>query len=309
MGAKHRSLYGLAPSTVRDALLDPGLSSWSDFDEYSQTLLRVAQNVPVQYHRDWLPEKELHRVRDFEQEIEDLNFSLKYDGSEVRKPTVLMPRDGRDQSAPCFVRRFSHDGPNVSVRGYFYAQHGTIKPEELQGVLIRIRQPAVGAYDSTFLGFPVSEGSLIQRWVSAELWADDRLEDAMNIDRRTLRTAHPAFGELQRVLHKELRAVISHARKHLYEAGSAKRTKARTAVAVTQLQDIVRREVAPVDAAVAADLDASFQRVGRRREATLLSRRVNVAEFYEIVATVARETLPPKVFAKFMRRLTERLNR
>jgi hypothetical protein len=131
----------------------------------------------------------------------------------------------------------------------------------------------------------------------------------MNIDRRTLRTAHPAFGELQRVLHKELRAVISHARKHLYEAGSAKRTKARTAVAVTQLQDIVRREVAPVDAAVAADLDASFQRVGRRREATLLSRRVNVAEFYEIVATVARETLPPKVFAKFMRRLTERLNR
>ncbi|MFL6234511.1 MAG: ATP-binding protein [Thermoanaerobaculia bacterium] len=306
-GGKARSLYGLSAESVRQILAEQNLPGWAEFDEYSRTLLRIGLNVPVPYHEDWMPTRELQRVSDLIKEVAALNFHVKYDGTELRKPIVLMPRN-EPEGETCFVHRFSFKGSHVAARGYFYAQHGTVKPEELQGLLVRIRQAAVGGYDSTFLDFPATEGSLIQRWISAEIWADDRLEDAMNIDRRTLRVAHPAYVELQRAVHAELRAVISDARKRLYETRNVERRKARAAEAVSHLREVVRREIAPANASVAAVLDRTLRAAELRPEKSQLSRRLSVAEFYEIVVDVARETLPPRAFGEFMKRLTERLN-
>lgn len=306
-GAKHRSLYGLPPERIRDLLADTTISSWSEFDEYSRTMLRVALNVPVRYHDAWLPKRDISRVQDIAKEVDAKRFRVEYDGTELRKPIVLRPRDSSATSS--FVRRFEFSGKHVSAHGYFYAQHGTIKPEDLQGLLIRIRQAAVGGYDSGFMDFPASEGSLIQRWISAEIWADDRLEDAMNIDRRTLRVAHPSYVELQRELHKELRAVIADARKRLYEAGNTERKKNQGAAAVSELRQIVAREVAPSNPRVAAAIDDALQSTGRSAAASGLARRMSVVELYGLVVQVARETLPPRLFGQFMRVLTERLNR
>src|SRR6185312_2916380 len=293
--AKARSLYGLRTESVRHILADQSLPSWTEFDEYSRTLLSVGLNVPVPYHSEWLPRRESQRLRDLVAEVADLNFSVEYDGTEIRKPIVLFPRD-KSAGEACFIRRFTYKGTHVAARGYFYAQHGTIKPEELQGSLIRIRHAAVGSYDSSFLDFPTSEGSLIQRWISAEIWADDRLEDAMNIDRRTLRVAHPAYVELQRAVHAELRAVISEARKQLYETHNVERRKTRAADAISYMRQVVRRDVAPTNASVAAVLDRTLRVAEARPETSQLSRRLTVAEFYEIVVEVARETLPPRAF-------------
>src|SRR5215470_9036688 len=184
------------------------------------------------------------------EQLTALNFSVTYDGTDLRKPVVLAPREPGGEAA--FLRRFSYSGDKVSAKGYFYVQHGTIKPEELQGVLVRIRHAAVGGYDSTFLSFPATEGSLIQRWVSAEVWADDRLEDALNIDRRTLRVAHPAYAELQAALHKKLRAVIAEARRLLYEPGRANRRVARAAMAARALAAVASEDIAPVSGRAAA---------------------------------------------------------
>lgn len=305
--AKARSLYGLRAESVRNVLADQNLPSWTEFDDYSRTLLNVALNIPVAYHEGWLPKRELRNVRDFVDEVAALDFHVHYDGTELRKPIVLLPRD-ESEGEDCFVRRFAFDGKYVSARGYFYAQHGTIKPEELQGLLIRIRQAAVGGYNSSFLDFPASEGSLIQRWISAEIWADDRLEDAMNIDRRTLRVAHPAYVELQSAVHSKLRSTISEARKLLYEARNVERRKTRVAAAVSQIREVVRREVAPSNASAAAALEKTLRAAERAPGKSPLSRRLTVAEFYEIVVQVASETLSSRDFGEFMKRLTERLN-
>jgi len=302
--AKARSLYGLSATSMLAVLAHRPLASWTEFDDYSRTMLGVSLNIPVRYHDDWLPKRDLRRVENFADAVAQLGFEVRYDGSELRKPIVLFPSE---PDAPSFVRPFSYDGTHVAATGYFYAQHGTIKPAELQGVLIRIRHAAVGEYRTDFLDFPTSEGSLIQRWVSAEIWADDRLEEAMNIDRQTLRVAHPAYVELQRALHAELRAVISDARKRLYESGSVARRQKRAATAVSQLREVVRKKVGPTDARVAAALDRSLRSASGQAESSILSRRVGVAEFYSIVVDVARETLPPHLFAEFMKRLTERL--
>src|SRR5207248_3158986 len=106
--------------------------------------------------------RELRRVGPIMSSVAKLDFRVEYDGSDLRKPIVLFPNE---RDAPSFVHPFSYIGDSVSAVGYFYAQHGTIKPEELQGVLIRIREAAVGEYRSDFLEFPTSEGSLIQRWI------------------------------------------------------------------------------------------------------------------------------------------------
>jgi Histidine kinase-, DNA gyrase B-, and HSP90-like ATPase len=305
--AKAKSLYGLSADSVRDILAD-SLPSWTEFDEYSRTLLRVALNVPVRYHDGWLPKRELRRVATLQNEVAGLDFRVEYDGAELRKPIVLVPPTSGGGEA-CFVRKFEYNGNNVAAQGYFYAQHGTIKPEELQGLLIRIRHAAVGGYNSNFLDFPASEGSLIQRWISAEVWADDRLEDAMNIDRRTLRVAHPAYAELQHAIHDELRSVISEARRRLYETGNVERRKIKAAAAVFQMREVIRRDVAPANAFVAGELDRALRAAERRTEKSPFARRFTVAEFYEIVVDVARETLPPRAFADFIKRLTERLSK
>ncbi|MEA2166142.1 MAG: hypothetical protein QOK37_4269 [Thermoanaerobaculia bacterium] len=304
--AKAKSLYGLKTESVRD-VLDQSLPSWTEFDEYSRTVLRVGLNIPVRYHEHWLPKRELRRVNDLVNEVADVGFRVEYDGTELRKPIILVP-PVRSDGENCFVRRFEHDGEHVGARGYFYAQHGTIKPEELQGVLIRIRHAAVGSYNSSFLDFPASEGSLIQRWVSGEVWADDRLEEAMNIDRRTLRVAHPAYVELQRVVHAELRSMVSEARKLLYETGNVERRKTKAAAVVAQLREVVRRDVAPASTSVAAALDRTLKTAERHPEKSPLSRRRTIAEFYQVVVEVARETLPREAFADFMKRLMERLS-
>ena len=304
---KMRSLYGLNVESVRRILADQILS-WTEFDDYSRTLLRVGLNVPVAYHEEWLPKRESHRVSDFARAVAALDFSVRYDGSELRKPIVLTPRDELG-SEDCFVSRFNFNGKNSAAYGYFYAQHGTIKPEELQGLLIRIRHAAVGEYDASFLDFPATEGSLIQRWISAEIWADDRLEDAMNIDRRTLRVAHPAYVELQRAVHAKLREVIKQARKQIYGTRNLERRKSRAAEAVSSLREIVRRDVAPADAAAAASIDTVLRVAELRPEISPLSRRLTVPQFYSIVVEVARESLTPRAFAKFMTLLTERLNK
>ena len=171
-----RSLYGLSAESVCNRLQAKSLNTWSDFDAYSRNRLEVALNVPVPYHNDWFPNDLKEKLADIEDKVRRLNFSLYFDGSEIRKPIVFNP------ARRTLISRFEFEGTHVSAQGYFYAQHGVIKPQELQGLLIRIRNAAVGDYDKNFLDFSPSIGRLFQSWISSEIMADDRLEEAMNIE-------------------------------------------------------------------------------------------------------------------------------
>lgn len=116
--AKAKSLYGLSAESVRNVLAEQSPPSWTEFDEYSRTLLRVALNVPVQYHANWLPARELRRVKDLQEQVAELGFALSYDGAELRKPVVLVPPSAAAGEV-CFVKRFEYNGDSVAARGYF----------------------------------------------------------------------------------------------------------------------------------------------------------------------------------------------
>ena len=299
------SLYGLKPASMCERLADPELTSWDEFDLYSRTMLQVGLNVPVRYHDGWMPSRLRSKVRGFERETSDLNFRVKYDGAELRKPTVINPA-GR----AALVMPFTFRGRSVSARGYFYAQHTAIRPKNLRGLLVRIRHSAVGEYDPSFLGFPETEGPLFQSWISGEVWADDRLEDALNIDRRTLRDTHPAFVELQEAMHKELSKVLKAARERLYQRGSVERRKLQAKKAVSSIEEFVENSVDVIGQSAGNRLIDTWKQAARRKDSrNRLLKKYSVAELYSIVVEVAEEVLDPAEVRRFLKALTNRLSR
>jgi histidine kinase/DNA gyrase B/HSP90-like ATPase len=300
------SVYGMAPESVRDLIASDEITDWGKLDEYSQMVLQVGLNVPVRYLPDWYPPKHSKILRPLEQEVEKLGFSVFADGSDLRKPVVLDAGEGN------LLRALSIDGDHVGAKGYFFAKRRALRPQWLNGVLIRIRNAAVGEYDATFLGFKSSEQTLFQRWTSSEIWADDDLEDALNIDRRTLRVTHPAYIELQEAYHDMLSDFLREARRVLHGAPAAERKREKARREVERFPDAIERTELPARAR--KEIRAAVQRRAPRAGSAYASSDVrtvlhkySVAELYEVVLEVARTSLPAADYERFARALAKRL--
>lgn len=296
------SLYGLNPKSIEAKLGAGTLTAWSDLDPYSETMLEVGLNVPVQYHDHWLPSELLPSVQDLVREVETLGFTVYYDGSELRKPTVLVPNGGRT-----LLRRFEWSGKEVGAKGYFYAQHGVVRPNNLNGLLIRIRHAAVGGYQRSFLDFPTSIGTLFQRWISAEVWADDRLEAAMNIDRRTMRVTHPAYVELQRAVHDFLADFIREARTGIHGEGVSERASRKVQTQVSEIDRVVRNPKLRLAPDSRRDVLEAWQAPSKGEAGREMLRTYTVSQLYEIVLEAAAEVLSPVDLRRFVDALTQRL--
>ena len=299
-----RNLYGLKPESELKILKDKSLKTWLEFDAYSQNRLEVALSVPVPYHDNWLPENLEPQVKFVEKQAEDLNFHVYFDGSELRKPIAFNPV-GR-----ALISEFNFVGKKVSATGYFYAQNSSIQPDQLHGLLIHIRNAAVGGYDTGFLNFSLTYGPLFQKWISAEVYADDRLEDAMNIDRRTLRTSHPAYTELQAAIHDHLQSLIKRMRSEIYGAGSDDRNILRAEKSKNKILKIISKEISRVSPEAAQRMKrawsvASDNNLDRKR----LLKKYSVDEVYSIVLNVASEVLTEKQYQEFVDKLTIRLRK
>ncbi len=306
------SLYGLKPESIADRISMGKLGSWDDLDLYSQTMLGVALNVPVRYPPKWIEDPFRREVSSFEEAVSELEFDVLYDGTSLRKPVVL--RHGSDRA---LLHCWEHEGDHVSARGYFFAHQGAIKPVDINGVLIRVRNAAVGGYDRAYMDFPATSGPIFQDWISGEVWADDRLEAAMNIDRKTLRTTYPAYTELQQIVHRELRNVLARCRKELWGAGSAERKAERFKAETDHLERVLTTSKGRIGASSAREVrrtwlhpaPSTIRSTKTRDGATPseLLRKYTVAELYEICIDAASDVLDEDDLRKFVSALTRRL--
>lgn len=297
-----KSLYGRSLLSVREILTDPNLESWAEFDAYSETLLNVALNVPIQYLPEWVPTDVQPLVQQFEHAVAALDFKVEFDGAETRKPTVFKPAERH------ILEPFDFEGDQVAATGYLYAQRRNLKPHNLNGLLLRIRNAAVGEYDPTFWEFPPDEAPLFQSWASAEIWADDRLEDALNIDRRTLRVAHPAYVELKEAIHRSLSRFFARARKELYAEPAAERRENRVSTEVEKIESVLKDAKSNIDITTRRQVLRRWQTATRTRaDSRALLRKFTVSELYDLVIDVANEVLPPDEAARFVQSLTTRL--
>jgi hypothetical protein len=300
--AGHISTYGLSVESVKELLYSEAATDWGQFDEYSRTMLQVGLNVPVRYLPGWHPAEHQEVLRPLALEVEKLGFKVYFDGSDLRKPVVL-PAGERNLLEPLNI-----SGEHVSARGYLYAKRRQLRPQWLNGVLIRIRHAAVGEYDNTFLGFKPSEQALFQDWTTSEIWADDRLEEALNIDRRTLRETHPAYVELQEAYHDVLSDFLKKVRDRLYKAPATQRRREDASREAERFAEIIDRTSLPSRVRQRLRSEVVARAASNKpKDTRAVLRKYSVAELYDLVLEVARDELEPKDYARFAKGLAERL--
>lgn len=299
-----RSLYGLKPESVRDLLA--GLSSWDELDLYSQTRLKIGLNVPVKYLPEWHPAEYGQELERFTNRAKGASFKVIYDGTELFKPTVLTEMRGKSK-----VKTVTFHGNHITVNGYLFARHGALKPSDSRGLLIRVREAAVSEYDGNFLGYPKQLSPLFQDWVSAEIYVDGELDDALNIDRRTLRDTHPAVVELRGWFIEEYGKFLREVKRDLYTEASKERKTERIREEVRRIDHVraeVARDIGPEAAESMSEMfsgvNAGSAAADRRRTLQTFS----VAELYELALDVAREVLPRDLASKFIEELSRRIS-
>jgi hypothetical protein len=189
---------------------------------YWQMLYEIANTVPVRYLDagplkativSRLSKENASIIKTIARDVENLDFTVEFDGIYLRKP-ILFPIDERisrrAKSSDVFVfsERFEFDDKTLlKFRGYIYNQESSIYPPEMRGIMIWIKNTAIGGPDPDFMDYLFGE-KLFQQWTFGEIYVDDGLEDALNINRSTFNTAHPHYQGLRSYLHSLLHNVV-----------------------------------------------------------------------------------------------------
>ena len=137
--------------------------------------------------------------------MESFKFSVFLDGVELFKP-LLLPLNtatGFKVYPELNFTKTLSDKRTLRVRGYIYWQQSRILPRELQGILVRVRNVGIGAFDPTYLKYPKHEGWKFSQ-LCGEIYVDDGLDEAINIDRASFRESDEAYIALQEFLFHRL---------------------------------------------------------------------------------------------------------
>ncbi|MEK6376099.1 MAG: ATP-binding protein [Acidobacteriota bacterium] len=178
------------------------IHSLQELGDYWRLLWELAASCPIPYLSDRaLPERV---IAEDHKRLLSYDFKLVVDNITLAKPINLQRNPGGYT-----VRRIDPEhrliyGRDLRFHGYIVVQEGAqLKPDELRGVLIRIKNVAIGYYDPSMLDYRYNEGPR-SRWLTGEIFVDEGLEDALNIDRDSFNRFHPQFRALQETVHKVL---------------------------------------------------------------------------------------------------------
>lgn len=173
--------------------------SVKELGEYWRLLWELAAACPIPYiDGEALPG---NLITADHNRLSGYDFNVVVDSIRLAKPVLL-----NDPNMDYTCHEFQEDsfrpyGKPLKFHGYFVVQEGLqLKPEDLRGILIRIKDVAIGYYDNSLLGYRFNEGPRT-RWVTGEVFIDDGLEDALNLDRESFNRFHPEFRELQEYIH------------------------------------------------------------------------------------------------------------
>jgi hypothetical protein len=191
---------------IEDFLRTAEKGTVAEYGAYAQMIWELAITTPIEYMHDG-PIRVTREIDALRRRLEGYNFKAYVDGVQLKKP-ILLPQKSRGaiehKVFPFNFRKSLRNSRKISVTGYLYWQKGRILPRELQGILVRVRNVAIGVYDPTYLGYPHHEGFKFSQ-ITGELYVDKGLEPAINIDRSSFRESDEGFLELQSFLFEKLR--------------------------------------------------------------------------------------------------------
>jgi len=236
-----RKTYKSLPAKWRTFIREAGkTASIHDYGEYWRLLWELGACCPVRFvSKNALPDGLANPIQ---KRLEGYNFRVMVDGHEVFRPVFLSENTEGYTTHMIAPEIIDTWGISLRFNGYLVVQEAKqLRPDELRGVLIRIREVAIGRYDPSLLGFPVNQGPR-QKWLTGEIFVEEGLDDALNIDRDSFNQFHPAYSALRTRLHKILTDDIW---SPVYKA-ITRRTKRRTARR-TQARRKLLKKVAQVE--------------------------------------------------------------
>ena len=174
--------------------------------QYHQFLWELAVMTPVEYfdHGPLLVEKDI--LADKKQELKGYQFSLLVDNQELYKPVLLPSGEiGKDESPEPefdyyleFLKQDEEvDGERLCYHGYIFWQRAQVEPSALRGLQIHIRNVGIGLYDPTLLKFSIINPSSRAGQMSGEVYIEEGLERALNVDRNSFRETDAHYVALQ----------------------------------------------------------------------------------------------------------------
>lgn len=210
-------------SALHSEFYDKSKKSIRDCKAYLEAIWELAILCPLPYYGEKMKypinllsftSKESKSVK-FKQAIQFIHdrqtrflnekFRVVFDGIELRRH-IQFPTE--EEIIPKLYFIEFNDivaDSHLKFSGYFFAQvPSAIRPLELNGVQIRLRGVGIGGYDSTFLKYYKQIETIRSRWVSGEIFVDEGLESALNIDRDSFNEHDEHFKKLQLVLHEKL---------------------------------------------------------------------------------------------------------
>ena len=206
--------------------------SVKSLSDYWQMVWELSVACPLPYKDggafDWNKievEPELKKqLIELQDTLSTYQFEVVVDGLSLRKPNQYplfdpqLPKKKQTKGKLFSLNRsVKVRGETLKLSGYIYLQYSrAVEPMELRGLLIRIRNIAIGTYDPNLFEFPQVPSPRFN-WISGEINVEEGLEFSLNIDRDSFNEMHPHFVKLREVIHSLLKDEI------LLEAGRGQR--------------------------------------------------------------------------------------
>jgi hypothetical protein len=289
-----------------------------ELGDYWKLLWELSAACPLRYlSADAVPRG---AVKAIQERLTSYDFSVRVDGIELAKPVRL-----KGHAAGYTVEKIERQQVNVYGRrldfeGYIAVQEGKqLKPDELRGIMIRIKNVGVGYYDPSLLDYPWNQGPRA-KWVTGEVFVHAGLEDALNVDRDSFNRFHPEFRAIQEKVHAVLQTkVFPEVYRQLDVRSDAKRAE-RTKERAVALREVVSESL-DMNVKVRSSRDDSPVEVERTKEAveitfgdpeTLRTRKAqkqlagSILALYEISANERTPELRRQRFSELLLALLSR---
>ncbi len=191
--------------------------------DYWQMVWELTVACPVPYADaspfDWdkieVKSELKNRLVNLQKSLKTYQFDVVVDGLSLRKPNqypLASPQlSGHERTTGQLFsvnKEVKVYGQIFKLSGYIYLQNSrAVEPTELRGLLVRIRNIAIGTYDPTLFKYP-SISTPRFNWLSGEIYVEAGLEFALNIDRDSFNEMHPHFVKLKEIIHGLLKKEV-----------------------------------------------------------------------------------------------------
>ena len=324
---KFEKLHTAVLEQVGTSRSDPALNEL--FDNYFQTIWNLALSSPIDYvHRDPFSMRPSDGVQFYKLsnvprgQAADLKFrsdnssvgtaaklaSVGDTGFDVFIDDIRLKRPVSYQNLPqsttaawttplMFVGQCRQDlsdlpedvtgGRTIAFQAYlFWAPK--IVPKENNGVMVRINGASGTLFDDRFMRYEVSEQTRL-RQITAEIFVEEGVDAALNIDRESFNFSHPHYQFMARWLHGALRQ-LSNKHKEVLKQAQAKRLNKQGKKQLTVLQKIVDSSIEELGE-YAPDVPAEISLKANASEKELAAARKRGVLAYEQARVLPEEYL------------------